>query len=192
MKHQDWNCPVCTQPNTADAIECISCGCPVDASSLEIKQRKLDFAKSHINAENRLALEANAYISANGRTHPYAPFTVKSNESAKSYKAIGFLTSIILRTCWLGLLLGVLLIGYFYFGSYYLGPSVYRFHAHGKFGNLFIIFQFILYLLVLIPSVAYGLLPLKIIDKKPLIVRFFYKVSIPILFILLIIWGSFR
>jgi hypothetical protein len=192
MEHQDWTCSVCTQPNTAEAKECINCGCPADASSLEIKQLKLVYSKTHGNAASHSTFEAKAYISADGRPHAYAPFTVTPDESAKSYKAIGFLTSITLRACWLGLLIGAFLVGYFYFGSYYFGPSVYRFHAHGKFGNLSIIFQFVLYLMVLIPSVVYGLLPLKVIDKKPLIVRFFYKVSIPILFLSLVIWVSIK
>jgi hypothetical protein len=192
MERQDWNCPICTQPNTADVLECINCSCPADVSISEIKQRKLVYAKSHINAGNRSALEVDAYISTDGRTHTYAPFAVTLDESAKSYKTIGLLISIILRTCWLGLLLGVLLVGYFYFGSYYFGPSISRFHAHGKFGNLAIIFQFVLYLMVLIPSVVYGLLPVNIIDRKPWIVRFFYKVSIPILFLSLVTWVSIK
>ncbi|MDP1871887.1 MAG: zinc finger Ran-binding domain-containing protein [Gallionella sp.] len=192
MEHQDWTCSVCTQPNTAEAKECINCGCPADASSLEIKQRKLVYSKKHGYAASHSTFKTKAYISADGRPQSHAPLTVTPDESAKSYKAIGLLTSIILRACWLGLLIGAFLMGYFYFGSYYLGPSVYRIHTEGKFGSLLIIFQFVLYLVILIPSVVYGLLPLKLIDKKPLIVRFFYKISIPILFLSLVVWVSIK
>lgn len=49
MPRNDWTCPVCAQPNTADALECINCLCSVDASELDIKQRKRDYA-DHIGA----------------------------------------------------------------------------------------------------------------------------------------------
>lgn len=183
MEQQDWTCPVCAQPNIADAVACIDCDCPIDASSLEIKQRRLVYAKSHAGTQNRPELEANTFISADGRTHTYAPFTVTPDESAKSYKALGFLTSIILRTCWLGIFLLLAIAGYFYFGTYYFEP--YNTRDHGKL-ELFVGFQLVMFLLVVIPSIAFGFLPVKIIDKRPLIVRFFYKVTIPVLVLLLL------
>ncbi|MDP1929133.1 MAG: hypothetical protein Q8K62_11565 [Thiobacillus sp.] len=185
MEQQDWTCTVCAQPNTADAVACINCDCPIDVSSLEIKQRRLVYEKSHAGTKNRPD-EANAFISADGRTHVYAPFTVTPDESAKSYKALGFLTSIILRTCWLGIFLSLAIAGFFYFGTYYFEP--YKTLNREKLA-LFVDFQLVMFLLVIPPSIAFGLLPVKIIDKRPLIVRFFYKVTILVLVLLLLAWS---
>lgn len=41
MRRKDWTCPVCTQPNTTDAAECINCLYPIDAKRLDIEHRKL-------------------------------------------------------------------------------------------------------------------------------------------------------
>lgn len=49
MPRNDWTCPVCAQPNTADALKCINCLCSVDANELDIKQSKQYYA-GHIDA----------------------------------------------------------------------------------------------------------------------------------------------
>jgi hypothetical protein len=40
----DWNCPVCGQPNAADARACVQCGCRADASDEDAQFRRSTYA----------------------------------------------------------------------------------------------------------------------------------------------------
>jgi hypothetical protein len=44
MSRLDWDCPVCSQPNGADAAECVCCSCPYDCAPNELAQREDAYA----------------------------------------------------------------------------------------------------------------------------------------------------
>lgn len=92
---------------------------------------------------------------------------------------------IVLRLCWLGvfapLAVGVPIVAIMYLSS---------FHGLGLVVREIILI--LLYIFTIIPSLVIGFLPISVIDKKPLIVLVFYKVTVPLLLglLLLAIWSS--
>jgi hypothetical protein len=44
MSRLDWDCPVCSQPNGADAVECVCCSCPYECEPDEMATRKDAYA----------------------------------------------------------------------------------------------------------------------------------------------------
>ena len=77
MPDNDWTCPVCAQPNTADALECINCLCSIDAEKLDIEHRKQDYAYHEGGPKGSNNV---------GMSHP--PLPIAKKKSLLSYMAI--------------------------------------------------------------------------------------------------------
>lgn len=43
IARDDWDCPVCSQPNSAEEVACICCECPVECTGDALAQRRLAF-----------------------------------------------------------------------------------------------------------------------------------------------------
>jgi hypothetical protein len=43
ISRSDWDCPVCSQPNSAEEVACICCECPVQCTGDALAQRRLAF-----------------------------------------------------------------------------------------------------------------------------------------------------
>jgi hypothetical protein len=87
---------------------------------------------------------------------------------------------LVLRLCWIGLFAPIAvtfpIVGAIYLSSF-KGVSL-------VVNELILI---LVYFLIIIPSLVMGFLPIAVIDKKPLVVRIFYKITIPLLLGILVL-----
>lgn len=52
MDRFDWDCPVCSQPNSVDEAECICCECPYNCPDDELAKRRVSYANEQLTELN--------------------------------------------------------------------------------------------------------------------------------------------
>lgn len=144
----------------------------MSVSDTEIRERKSVYAGAVMDDPNAEASAIDMHVSPKGLLVPSTtpPALVPDSRTG----SVGLVISIFLRIVWFILVLPLALVSLWYLGIFADG-------AGGLSGTVYTILQGAVYILVFIPAIIFGLLPLSEIDKKPLIVRVFYWCTIPIL-----------